>query len=116
MGNVVGFPTGRGSPGGSIRPIGASTRERLTECAEVDEMRASLLAVRSRRQAVDRIRLLAERAAAIVDEMTVDDADRVSLLWHLSAIRELACDSREPVCALPHKRSDSPRRPPDDAG
>jgi hypothetical protein len=65
------------------------TREPL---AEVEEMRASLLAVRDDRGAMQRVIMLAERAANIVKEIgkKITEADRQSLLWHLSLIRELA--------------------------
>jgi hypothetical protein len=79
------------------------TREPL---AEVEEMRASLLAVRDDRGAMQRVIMLAERAANIVKEIgkKITEADRQSLLWHLSLIRELAVvPGRKitPACSLP---------------
>jgi hypothetical protein len=74
--------------------------------AEVEEMRASLLAVRDDRGAMQRVIMLAERAANIVNEIgkKITEADRQSLLWHLSLIRELAVVPGRgivPLCSLP---------------
>jgi hypothetical protein len=77
------------------------TREPL---AEVEEMRASLLAVRDDRGAMQRVIMLAERVADIIGEIEISDADRQSLLWHLSLIHELAVDRKRgitPLCSLP---------------
>jgi hypothetical protein len=80
-------------------------REPPAEAAEVEEMRASLLAVRDHRAAMQRVIMLAERAADIVNEIDkIGEADRQSLLWHLSLIRELAVvPGRKitPACSLP---------------
>src|SRR5258708_6157838 len=83
-------------------------RELPAEAAEVAEMRASLLAVRDEPHAMaprklvqsprklvqSRIVFLAERIADILDQVEISDADRQSLLWHLSLIRELAADRK----------------------
>jgi hypothetical protein len=39
--------------------------------------------------------MLTERVAAILDEITLTGADRQSLLWHVSVIRELATPQSE---------------------
>lgn len=99
MGDLVGFP------GGNYRRLVRPERTaRLAEQAEVADMRTSLLTVGSRHQAMRRIQTLAERVAAILDEIAIDPIDRASLVWHLSAIRELA---DAPVCALPRRKGDS---------
>jgi hypothetical protein len=58
------------------------------------------------RAAMQRVVLLAERAAGIVNEIgkKITEADRQSLLWHLSLIRELAVVPGRgivPLCSLP---------------
>jgi hypothetical protein len=81
-------------------------REPLAEAAEVEEMRASLLAVRDDRAAMQQVVMLAERAADIVNEIgkKITEADRQSLLWHLSLIHTLAAERKgwiTPLCSLP---------------
>jgi hypothetical protein len=65
-------------------------------------------AVRDDRAAMQRVVVLAERAANIVNETgkKITEADRQSLLWHLSLIRELAVAPGSkrgivPLCSLP---------------
>jgi hypothetical protein len=65
------------------------------ERGEVAEMRKSLLAVRDDHAAMQRVVMLTERVAAILDEITLTGADRQSLLWHVSVIRELATPQSE---------------------
>ena len=74
--------------------------------AEVEEMHKSLLAARDDRAAMQRVVMLAERAAGIINEVgkKITEADRQSLLWHLRLIRELAVvPGRKitPACSLP---------------
>jgi hypothetical protein len=84
-------------------------RDPPAEAAERAEMRAALLAVRDDRAAMPRVIMLAERAANIVNEVgkKITEADRQSLLWHLSLIRELAVVPRSdrrgivPACEFP---------------
>jgi hypothetical protein len=81
--------------------------------AEVAEMRKSLLAVRDDPAAMQRVVMLAERAADIVNEIgkKITEADRQSLLWHVSLIRELAVDRKGgivPLCSLPKFPRDDP--------
>jgi hypothetical protein len=88
-------------------------REPPAEAAEVAEMRKSLLAVRDDRAAMQRVVMLAERAADIVNEIgkKITEADRQSLLWHLSLIRELAVLPRSeivPACSVPRFDRDPP--------
>jgi hypothetical protein len=83
----------------------------LGERGEVVEMRKSLLKVDDEPHAMaprelvqSRIVFLAERIADILDQVEIADADRQSLLWHLSLIRELAVDRKRgivPLCSLP---------------
>jgi hypothetical protein len=60
------------------------------EREELADMRVYWLAVRDDRDAMARIAFLTERVADILNETEIADADRQSLLWHLSLIRELA--------------------------
>jgi hypothetical protein len=62
----------------------------------------------SPRPAMAQIVFLAERVADIISKIdeisTISDADRQSLLWCLSLIRELAAERKEgltPGCVLP---------------
>jgi hypothetical protein len=80
------------------------------ERGEVFEMRKSLLKVDSDRDAFARIAFLAERIPDILAEVDgISDADRQSLLWHLSLVYELAQPRSEhnrkrkikPGCVLP---------------
>jgi hypothetical protein len=77
------------------------------EAAEVAEMRASLLTVRSGHDVMQRVALLAERVVDVVNEIDeIADADRQSLLWHMSLIRELAVPRSDrsgitPLCKFP---------------
>jgi hypothetical protein len=77
---------------------------RDAETAEVAEMRVGWLKVRDDSQAMQRIAKLAERAADILDEVEISAQDRLSLLWHLSLIRELTVERKggiTPLCELP---------------
>jgi len=61
------------------------------ERGEVFEMRKSLLKVGSDRDAMARVAMLAERVVDIINEIDeISDADRQSLLWHISLVYELA--------------------------
>jgi hypothetical protein len=76
----------------------------LGERGEAVEMRKALLNVSDEPHAMTRIVFLAERIADILDQVEIADADRQSLLWHLSLIRELAVDRKRgivPLCSLP---------------
>ena len=82
---------------------------RDAELAEVAEMRAGWLKVRDDSQAMQRVGMLAERVADIIGQIKITDADRQSLLWHLSLIRELACGRGPvPLCSFPRLRKDPP--------
>jgi hypothetical protein len=85
----------------------------LAEREELEEMRKSLLKVDSDRDVMARVVFLAERIADIIGEIDeISGADRQSLLWHLSLIRELTADQREqkltPLCSLPRFNRDHP--------
>jgi hypothetical protein len=81
------------------------------EREELEGMRKSLLAVGDDRDVRQRVAFLAERVADILSEIEISEADRQSLLWHLSLIRELAVERKggiTPLCALPKFRADHP--------
>jgi hypothetical protein len=74
------------------------------EREELADMRAYWLAVSDDRDVMGRVAKLAERVADILNETEIADADRQSLLWHLSLIRELAVKREpgiKPLCKLP---------------
>jgi hypothetical protein len=75
------------------------------EREEVEEMRKSLLKVRDEPHAMTRVAFLAERIADIIGEIEISVQDRLSLMWHLSLIRELAAPRSDgkikPLCSLP---------------
>jgi hypothetical protein len=74
-------------------------------------MRAYWLAVSDDRDAMGRVAKPAERVADVIGEIDeITDADRLSLLWHVSLIRELAVPRSgqrkrkhqlKPLCSLP---------------
>ena len=77
---------------------------RAEERGEVAETRQQLLDVRDEPHAMTRIVFLAERIADILDQAKISDADRQSLLWHLSLIREIAVEPKRqitPLCSFP---------------
>jgi hypothetical protein len=97
---MMSFSTKQGVPKVSVIEFPARG-----ERGEVMEMRASLLAVEDDGAAMARVVMLAERVADIIGEIAeIAEADRYSLLWHVSLIRELAV-KREggitPGCVLP---------------
>jgi hypothetical protein len=83
-------------------------RGRLADVAEVAEMRTWWLKVRDDRKAMQRVAMLAERVADIIDQIDeINVSDRQSLLWHLSLIHDLATPRGiTPLCSLPRFRPD----------
>jgi hypothetical protein len=53
-------------------------------------MRKSLVKVTDEPHAMTRIAFLAKRISDILDQVEISDADRQSLLWHISLVYELA--------------------------